>query len=122
MDRGLKRGDVWWVDLGEPKGREPGFRRPVIVIQDDLLNESRLETVMVVPLTSNIRRAEAPGNIALSERDTGLRRQSVALVCQVMTVDRELVTERVGTLPRRSVRHLDAGLALALGLAEPPAE
>ena len=82
----MHRGEIWWADLGEPRGAEPAFRRPVLVVQDDLLTESALKTVMIVPLTSNVRRAHAAGNVLLAPRDTGLDKPSVALVCQVMTV------------------------------------
>lgn len=111
-----RRGQVWWADLGEPRGRAPGFRRPVLVVQDDLLNGTALATVMVAPLTSNLRRAEAIGNVALSPRETGLDRDSVALVCQVTTLDEADLDALVGTLSRRALRRVDTGLALTLGL------
>lgn len=113
----MHRGEIWWADLGEPRGSEPAFRRPVLVVQDDLLTESALATVMVVPLTSNLRRAQAAGNVALAPRDTGLERESVALVCQVMTVDKELLTELVGSLPKRARSAVDTGLRLSLSLS-----
>ena len=112
----MRRGEIWWADLGEPRGSEPGFRRPVLVVQDDLLTASALRTVMVVPLTSNLRRAEAIGNVALEPKHTGLPRASVALVCQVMTLDKDVLTELVGSLPRRAARSVDVGLELALSL------
>lgn len=113
----IARGEVWWADLAEPRGSEPGSRRPVLAVQDDLLTRSRLRTVMVVPLTSNVGRSRAAGNVLLSARDSGLTRDSVALVCQVMTVDKEFLTERAGRLPRRVLQLVDDGLRLALGLA-----
>ncbi|MBS2018136.1 MAG: type II toxin-antitoxin system PemK/MazF family toxin [Deltaproteobacteria bacterium] len=112
----MKRGEVWWADLGDPRGSEPGLRRPVVVVQEDLLNASALRTVMVVPLTSNRNRARAIGNILLSPRETGLDRDSVALVCQVMTLDEDFFDERVGTLSSRVRARLDRGLEIALGL------
>lgn len=112
----MKRGDIWWVDLGEPKGSAPGFRRPVVVVQDDLLTESRLATVMVAPITSNLRRAVAVGNVELDAK-SGLSRPSVVLVCQVMTVDKSLFDEQVGALSKRQLHELDEGLLLALGLS-----
>ncbi len=112
----MRRGEVWWADLGEPKGGGPAFRRPVVIVQDDLLTASKLPTVMIVPLTSNLRRAVAVGNVALEARDTGLSKPCVALVCQVMAVDKELLAERAGVLPRRKMSRVDAGLRLALGL------
>lgn len=89
------------------------------ILQDDLLTQSRLATIMVVPLTSNLDRAIAVGNVELPESATGLRRPSVALVCQVTTVDKAWLTERVSVLPRRTMRLVDSGLQLALGLSVP---
>lgn len=112
----MKRGEIWYVDLGEPKGSEPGFRRPVVVVQDDLLTDSRLSTVMIAPVTSNLQRALAAGNVKL-DSSTGLKQTSVVLVCQVMTVDKALFEEAcVGTLSKRQLQELDSGLALALSL------
>lgn len=112
----MKRGQVWWADLAEPRGSEPGLRRPVLIVQDDLLTQSRLATVMVVPLTSNLQRAAAAGNLLLSKADTGLTRDSVALVCQVLTVDKAFLDELVGGVPRRKMALVDDGLRLALDL------
>ncbi len=112
----MKRGEVWWADLGDPRGSAPALRRPVIVVQDDLLNGSALKTVMVVPLTSNLKRARAIGNLLLGTDETGLDRQSVALVCQVMTLDEEFLDQRVGSLSSRVRRRLDHGLRIVLGL------
>lgn len=92
------------------------MRRPVLVVQDDLLTASHLQTVMVVPLTTNLKRAQAAGNLLLAQGDSGLGRPCVALVCQVMTVDKELLTEVVSSLPRRVLARVDAGLRLALDL------
>lgn len=112
----MRRGEVWWVDLGEPRGSQPGFRRPVVIVQDDLLTESLLQTVMIAPLTSNLKRALAIGNVKVPPKQSGLPKDSVVLVCQVMTVDKSLLTERQGSLSRRTMAEVDRGLALALGL------
>jgi len=112
----MKRGEVWWADLAEPRGSEPGGRRPVVVVQDDLLNQSALWTVMVVPLTTQMKRAQAAGNLLLQPRESGLDRPSVAVVAQVATLDRDFLVELVGALPRRSLERLDDGLRLALDL------
>jgi mRNA interferase MazF len=113
----MRRGEIWYVDLGEPKGSEPGFRRPVVIVQDDLLTDSRLSTVMIAPVTSNLQRALAAGNVKLDSSSTGLRQSSVVLVCQVMTVDKTLFEEaNVGKLSKRQLQELDSGLALALSL------
>lgn len=112
----IERGDIWWVDFGEPRGSEPGFRRPVVVVQADPLNASALGTVMVVPLTSNARRAEAIGNVPVTPKDSGLDRTSVALACQIVTVDKDWLTEHVGALPARVMRRIEDGLQIVLGL------
>ena len=112
----VKRGEIWWADLAEPRGSEPGDRRPVLVVQDDHLTTSALSTVMVVPLTTNLRRAAAIGNVPLTRQDTGLPRESVALVCQVMTLDKTFLDERVRRLSARLLQSIDEGLRLALSL------
>ena len=112
----IKRGQIWWADLGEPRGSAPALRRPVLVVQDDLLNTSALKSVMIAPLTSNLRRAEAAGNVLLPPGETGLARESVVLVCQIMTLDRELFDELASSLSARAQRLVDRGLSLALGL------
>jgi mRNA interferase MazF len=110
------RGEVWWADLAEPRGSEAGSRRPVVIVQDDLLTQSQLRTVMVAPVTSNLLRGRAAGNLLLKASDSGLKRESVLLVCQLVTVDKELLTECVGRLPRRIMSRVDDGLRLALDL------
>ena len=117
-ERAPRRGDVWWADLGEPSGSEPGKRRPVIIVQSNPLNDSRLNTTMVLPLTSNMRRATAMGNVALTKRQTGLPVESVALVCQVETLDRVFLDQLVGRLERSAMLRIDAALRLCLDLSE----
>ncbi len=95
----VTQGDVWWADLGVPKGSGPGFRRPVVVVQSDSFNRSKISTVVCIPLTTNLRLAEAPGNVLLEGLLTGLPRDSVANVSQPVTLDRAALTERVGALP-----------------------
>lgn len=114
----VSQGDVWWADLPDPSGSGPGFRRPVVVVQSNAFNRSRLATTIVVPLTSNLRWAEAPGNLLLRSRTTGLPKDSVANVSQVLTVDRALLSERTGRLSRRQSDALLSGIALALGLPD----
>lgn len=113
----IKRGEIWWADLGEPRGSAPALRRPVLVVQEDVLSASALNTVMVAPLTSNLRRAEAAGNVLLPTSETGLDRASVALVCQIMTLDKVFFDELAGSLSSRARRRVDRGLALALALS-----
>jgi mRNA interferase MazF len=111
----IAQGEVWWADLGEPAGSEPGFRRPVVVVQGDAFNRSSLRTVVCVSLTSNARWAEAPGNVLLPARATGLQRDSVANVSQLVTVDRDALTERVGALSASSLELVLAGIDVVLG-------
>ncbi|MBI4818559.1 MAG: type II toxin-antitoxin system PemK/MazF family toxin [Deltaproteobacteria bacterium] len=113
----MLRGEVWWADLGEPRGTEPAFRRPIVVVQHDRLTASTLSTVMVVPLTSNLGRADAKGNVLLRREETGLPKDSVALACQVITADKLWLAEHVGSLSPRAQRKLDEGLTLTLDLA-----
>ena len=111
----ISQGDVWWADLGEPIGSEPGFRRPVLVVQGDSFNRSALRTVVAVPLTSNLRWASAPGNVRLTTRVTGLGRESVANVSQVVAVDKSVLTERVGRIPSAKLELVLAGIDTVLG-------
>jgi mRNA interferase MazF len=112
----MQRGEIWWASLPPPSGSGPGYRRPVLVVQDDEFNESLIRTVVVVVLTSNLRLAAAPGNILCRRRDTGLTKDSVANVSQVFTLDKSLLTERVGTIPRRVLSRIEDGLRLVLSL------
>ncbi len=109
------QGDVCWAELPPPTGSGPGFRRPVVVIQGDAFNRSHIATVVCVPLTSNLRWVEAPGNVLLTTRITGLPRDSVANVSQVITLDRALLEERVGRISRAKIDLLLAGLDAVFG-------
>lgn len=111
----IAQGEVWWADLAEPLGSEPGYRRPVIVVQGDAFNASRLRTVVCVGLTSNLRWADAPGNVRLSTRATGLPKASVAKVTQLVTLDREVLTERAGRLSASNLALVLAGIDTLLG-------
>jgi mRNA interferase MazF len=113
----MNRGEVWWADLAEPRGSEPGKRRPVVIVQEDALTKSKLHTVMVVPITSNLKRAAAPGNVMLARSHSKLRVESVALVCQVLTLDKHFLTECVSTLPKSTMSRIDDGLRQVLALA-----
>jgi mRNA interferase MazF len=111
----ISQGEVWWADLPKSTGSGPGFRRPVVVLQGDALNRSRLATAICVPLTSNLRWAEAPGNVHLTAAITRLPKDSVANVSQIVTLDKTLLTERVGKLPAATVELLLTGLDIVLG-------
>lgn len=112
----LARGDVWWADLPDPHGSEPGYRRPLLVVQNDAFNRSRLRTVIAVVLTGNVRLLEAPGNVLVPARTSGLPRDSVVNVSQVVTVDRDALTDRAGRVPSGVLEQVSAGLRLALAL------
>jgi mRNA interferase MazF len=111
----VAQGEVWWADLGEPIGSAPGYRRPVVVVQGDALNRSRIATAVCVPLTSNLKWAAAPGNVLLKASVTGLDRDSVANVSQIVTVDKAVLTERVGKIPERKLELVLAGIDVVLG-------
>lgn len=111
----IAQGDVWWAELPDPVGSGPGYRRPVVVVQGDALNRSRVATVVCIPLTSNLKWAQAPGNVELAARTTGLSRDSVANVSQIVALDRSILQERVGRIPRRKLALLFAGLDVVLG-------
>lgn len=111
----IAQGEVWWADLGEPAGSEPGFRRPVVVVQGDAFNASSLRTVVCVVLTSNVRWGEAPGNVPLPARATGLPKPSVANVSQLVTIDRTALTERAGRLSASNLELVLVGIDVVLG-------
>jgi mRNA interferase MazF len=110
------RGEIWWADLPNPIGSEPGYRRPVLIIQDDTFTQSLIRTVIVVIITSNLELANAPGNVLLPRDATGLSRDSVANVSQIFTVDKVFLTERVGLLPVSLQEEVDEGLRTVLYL------
>ena len=112
----MRRGEIWWVSLPERSGSEPGFRRPLLVISANSFNESRIGTVVAIVITSNLRLADAPGNVRLPVRGTGLRKPSVANVSQMLTVDKSFFTDRVGKLAPRSLGEVEDGVPLVLSL------
>jgi mRNA interferase MazF len=111
----ISQGDVCWASLEDPVGSSPGFRRPVVIVQGDSFNASRIATTVVVPLTSNRRLAAAPGNVVLAAARTGLPKDSVANVSQIVSIDRSLLSDRVGRLPKGDVRLILGGIDLVLG-------
>jgi mRNA interferase MazF len=111
----IQQGEVWWADLPEPSGSEPGFRRPVVIVQSDEFNRSRLRTVVCVPLTSNLVWADSPGNVLLPAATTGLPKDSVALVPKITALDRAALTERVTRLSRNRTEAVLLGVDLVLG-------
>jgi mRNA interferase MazF len=111
----VAQGDVWWADLPEPTGSGPGYRCPVVVVQGDSLNHSRIATVVCVPLTSNTQWAAAPGNVLLAPDLTGLSRDSVANVSQIIALDKVALTERTGSLPQAKLELILSGIDVVLG-------
>jgi len=111
----ISQGEIWWADLPQPMGSGPGFRRPVVVVQGDSLNRSRIGTVVCIPLTSNVKWAKAPGNVMLSPRLTGLSRDSVANVSQIVNLDKALLTDRAGKLPGGQLALVLSGIDVMLG-------
>ena len=107
---------MWWADLGDPRGSEPGFRRPLLIVQADSFNRSRIETAIAVVLTSNLRLLDAPGNVLVARRATGLPKDSVANVSQIITIDRDMLTDRAGKLPAETMSAVDAGLRTVLSV------
>ena len=112
----IQRGEIWWADLAEPRGSEPGFRQPLLIVQAEAFNRSRIATTIGVALTSNIALVDAPGNVLLPKRASGLPKDSIANVSQVVTVDRDVLTERTGKLSTELMAAVDVGLRLVLSL------
>ncbi|WP_233744745.1 type II toxin-antitoxin system PemK/MazF family toxin [Leptodesmis sichuanensis] len=112
----MYRGEIWWANLPNPVGSEPGYRRPVLVIQDDTFTQSRIRTIIVVIITSNVQLAEVPGNVLLPREVSGLPKDSVANVSQIFTVDKTFLVERVGALPDYLQEEVDEGLQTILYL------
>ena len=112
----MKRGEIWWADLGEPVGSEPGYRRPVLIVQSDAFNRSAINTVVCVAITSNLKLAAAPGNVRIAARVSGLPKASVVNVSQLVTLDKIFLTERVKRSDEYLMRMVDEGLRLAFDL------
>jgi mRNA interferase MazF len=112
----MRRGEIWWASLPEPAGSEPGFRRPLLIISANSFNESRINTVVAAVITSNLRLGEAPGNVRVPAKGTGLSKPSVVNVSQIITVDKTFLTERVGRIAPRLLSEVDDGMRLVLDL------
>jgi mRNA interferase MazF len=112
----MKRGEVWWASLPEPSGSGPGSRRPYLIVSANSFNQSKINTVIAAVITANVRLAEAPGNVRLGVRGTGLSRPSVVNVSQIITIDKAFLTERVGRLSASQLAAVDDGLRLALSV------
>jgi mRNA interferase MazF len=112
----VERGEIWWADLPEPKGSSPGFRRPILIIQADIFNQTNIKTVIAATITTNADLAKMLGNVSISGRSSGLPQNSVINVTQLFTVDKSLLLEYVGTLSARKMQQVDKGLRLVLSL------
>jgi mRNA interferase MazF len=112
----MKRGEIWWASLPNPTGSGPGFRRPVLIVQSNPFNESRISTVIIAVITSNLALALAPGNVKINRAESGLTKASVVNTSQVLTLDRELLTDRIRAVPSDVMSKIDVGLRMVLGL------
>ena len=112
----MQRGEIWWATLKPPKGSEPGYRRPVLIIQSDDFNKSRINTVVIAVLTTNLHLKVAPGNVFLPKQSAKLPKDSVVNVSQVLTLDKSFLTEHIGSLSSDKMKHVDEGLRLVLNL------
>ncbi len=112
----ITRGDIWWANLPEPVGSGPGYRRPVLVLQSDAFNQSRIKTVVILVITRNVALAKAPGNILITARMSGLDIDSVVNVSQILTLDKSLLTEYASHVPLAKMAKIEAGVRLVLGI------
>ena len=112
----MKKGEVWWASLGDPRGSEPGFKRPVIIVSANEFNKSTIKTVIVAVITSNLRLAEAPGNFSVSKKDSGLSKESVVNISQLLTLDKSFLVEKSKKIPELKLIRLNEGLKLVLSI------
>jgi len=110
------RGEIWWADLGLPLGSEPGFKRPILIIQDNSFNRSRIQTVIVASITSNSALGEAPGNVYLNKEESGLPKDGVINISKISTIDKRRLLEKVGVLSRLTISEVNIGLEMILNL------
>ena len=110
----IRQGDVYWVELGEPEGSEPGYRHPHVVIQNNVFNQSRINTVVVCAVTSNLKRAGAPGNVLLATGEAGLTKRRVVNISQMFTVDKSQLGDKVGTISTKRMREILDGVHLLI--------
>jgi mRNA interferase MazF len=112
----VRRGELWWASLGEPVGSGPGFRRPVLIVQSNEFNDSAIRTTICAAVTSNLRLAEAPGNVRLTKKASGLSQESVVNVSQLITLDKRLLTTLVRRVSAETLRDVEAGIRLVLAI------
>jgi mRNA interferase MazF len=112
----MTHGEIWWADFGIPDGSEAGFRRPVLIVQDDAFNESRIKTIVVLPLTSNLRLLDAPGNVLVSKKESKLTKDSVIIVAQFYALDRQKFIEKISKVKSETMEEVKNGMMLVLGI------
>ena len=112
----MRRGEIWWASLPTPSGSGPGSRRPVLIVQSNPFNDSRIATVIVAVVTSNLALAESPGNVRVGKSESGLSKASVVNVSQIITIDRTVLTQRVRAVPAAIQHRVDEGIRLVLGV------
>lgn len=110
----IEQGDLFWLNLSKPTGSEPGFRRPVVVVQSNMFNKSMIKTAVVCALTTNLRRGEAPGNVRLNKGEAGLKQESVVNVSKIFTVDKSHLNEKIGTLSAKRLVQIVKGIELVV--------
>ncbi len=112
----MTRGEIWWADFGVPFGSEPGFHRPVLIIQDDAFNKSAIKTIIVIPLTTNMMLESAPGNVLLNKEESGLSKDSVIVISQIGVIDKARLVEKATKLSKGSIEEVEDGIRLVLGV------
>jgi mRNA interferase MazF len=112
----MTRGEIWWADFGIPFGSEAGFRRPVLIVQDDAFNESRIRTIVVLPLTTNLRLLDAPGNVFIKNKESKLKEDSAIIVAQFYALDRQKFIERISKIKQETMEKVENGMTLVLGI------
>ncbi len=114
----MMRGEIWWADFGIPFGSEPGFRRPVVIVQDDTFNKSKINTIIVLPLTTNLRLENAPGNIFLEKKESTLPKDSIIIVSQLYAIDKQRLLEKIIKINNSIMREIENGIMLVLGIKD----
>ena len=112
----MQKGTVWWASLDDPRGSEPGYKRPVVIVSANEFNKSSIQTIIVAVVTSNLRLGDAPGNFSISKKDSGLTKDSVVNVSQLLTLDKSFLTEKIKKLPNKKLINLNNGLKLVLAI------
>ena len=112
----MMRGEIWWAEFGMPYGSEAGYNRPVLIVQDDAFNESSIRTIIVLPLTTNLRLAEAPGNVLIREKESNLKEDSVIIVAQFYAIDRSRLKEKISKISNGIMKKVEVGMKLVLGI------